>query len=80
MVHRIRAEHQGNPRKQTVSVREISNIRVDLPEARGDRSAHPPDIDPPIIPRRLRLTREMYRSMCRLPCHSNRNWELCKTH
>ena len=36
------------------------NIRVDLPEARGDRGAHPPDIDPPIIPRRMRLTREMF--------------------
>ena len=37
-----------------------ANIRVDLPEARGDRGANPPDIDPPIIPRRLRLTREMF--------------------
>ena len=36
------------------------NIRVDLPEARGDRGVHPPDIDPPIIPRRMRLTREMF--------------------
>ena len=36
------------------------NIRVDLPEAPGDRGAHPPDIDPPIIPRRMRLTREMF--------------------
>ena len=36
------------------------NIRVDLPEARGDRGAHPPDIDPPIIPRTMRLTREMF--------------------
>ena len=36
------------------------NIRVDLPEARGDRGAHPPDIDPPIIPRRMRLTSEMF--------------------
>ena len=26
------------------------NIRVDLREARGDRGAHPPDVDPPIIP------------------------------
>ena len=26
------------------------SIRVDLPEARGDRGVHPPDIDPPIIP------------------------------
>ena len=37
-----------------------ANIRVDLPEARGDRGVHPPDIDPPIIPRRMRLTREMF--------------------
>ena len=35
------------------------NIRVDLPEAGGDRGAHPPDVDPP-IPRRVRLTREMF--------------------
>ena len=28
--------------------------------ARGDRGANPPDIDPPIIPRRLRLTGEMF--------------------
>ena len=33
---------------------------MDLPEARGDRGVHPPDIDPPIIPRRMRLTREMF--------------------
>ena len=36
------------------------NIRVALPEARGDRGAHPPDIDPPTIHRRMRLTREMF--------------------
>ena len=36
------------------------NIRVDLPEAGGDRCAHPPDIDPPTIPGRMRLTREMF--------------------
>ena len=37
------------------------NIRVHLPEAGGDRGAHPPpDIDPPIIPRRMRLTKEMF--------------------
>ena len=36
------------------------NIRADLPEAGGDRGAHPPGIDPPIIPRRMRLTREMF--------------------
>ena len=33
---------------------------MDLPEARGDRGAHPPDIDPPVIPKRMRLTREMF--------------------
>ena len=36
------------------------NIRVDLPEAGGDRGVHPPNIDAPIIPRRMRLTREMF--------------------
>ena len=36
------------------------NIRVDLPEARGDRGAHLPDIDPPIMPRRMRLTGQMF--------------------
>ena len=36
------------------------NIRVDLSEAGGDRGVHPPDIYPPIIPRRMRLTREMF--------------------
>ena len=36
------------------------NIRVDLPEAGGDRGVHPPDTEPPIIPRRMRLTREMF--------------------
>ena len=36
------------------------NIRVDLPEARGDRCAHPPDIHTPIIPRRMRIAREMF--------------------
>ena len=60
MGHRIRAEHQGN---HVVFRREAYgdfNIRVDLPEAGGDRGAHPPDIDPPIIPRRMRFTREMF--------------------
>ena len=60
MGHRIRAEHQSNP---VVSRRERAgdvNIRVDLPEARGDRGVHPPDVDPPIISRRMRLTREMF--------------------
>ena len=32
------------------------NIRVDLLEAGCDRGAHPPFFDPPIIPRRVRLT------------------------
>ena len=36
------------------------NIHVDIPEARGDRGVHPPDIDPPSIPRRMRLAREMF--------------------
>ena len=36
------------------------NIRVDLPEARGDRGVHPPDIDPPVITRRMRLARDMF--------------------
>ena len=27
------------------------NISVDLPEARSDRSAHLPDVDPPIMPK-----------------------------
>ena len=57
------------------------NIRVDLPEARGDREAHPPDIYPPIIPRRMRFTREMFerfRPMFGLPCHSDRSLVPCK--
>ena len=33
---------------------------MDLPEARGDRGVHPSDIDPPVIPRRMRPTREMF--------------------
>ena len=37
------------------------NIRVDHPEARGDRGAHPPDIiDPPTITRRMRLSRGLF--------------------
>ena len=36
------------------------NIRVDLPEAGGDSGAHPPEIDPPIITRSMRFTREMF--------------------
>ena len=37
----------------------MSNIRVD-PEARSDRGVHPSDVDPPIIPRRICLTKEMF--------------------
>ena len=36
------------------------NIRVDLPWPGDDKGAHPPDIDPPIIQRRMRLRREMF--------------------
>ena len=41
-------------------------MRVDLPEAGGDRGGHPQDIDPPVISRRMRLTREMFE---RVWCH-----------
>ena len=34
-------------------------IRVDLLQAGGDRGEHPPDVDPPIVLRRMRLNREM---------------------
>ena len=39
---------------------ENDKIRVDLPQAGGDRGAHPPDVDPPIIPgvERFGLTAE----------------------
>ena len=37
------------------------NIRV---EAGGDRGVHPPDIEPPTILARLRLTREMFERFC----------------
>ena len=60
MGHRIRAEHQSNPWSPDGERAGDVNIRVDLPEARGDRGVHPPGIDPPIIPRRMRLTREMF--------------------
>ena len=33
---------------------------MDLPEARGERGARPPDIDPPIILRRMRFSTEMF--------------------
>ena len=36
------------------------DIRVDLSEAVGDSGAHPPDIDPPFIPKIMRLTWEMF--------------------
>ena len=36
------------------------NICVDLPEAGSDRGVHPPDIDPRIITRRMRLSKEMF--------------------
>ena len=52
-------EFVGNPWSPDGERAGDVNIRVDLPEARGDRGAHPPDIDPPIIPRRMRLSREM---------------------
>ena len=35
------------------------NICVDFLEVGGDRGAHLPDVDPTIIPRRMRLNREM---------------------
>ena len=57
MGHRIRAEHQRTPDGERAG---HIGIRVDLPEARGDRGVHPPEKDPPIIPRRMRLTREMF--------------------
>ena len=61
MGHRIRAEHQREPRgPQTGSVLEMSTSVWISPEARGDRGVHPPDIDPPVIPRRMRLTRDMF--------------------
>ena len=36
------------------------NIRVDFPEARGDRGANAPNIDPPILSGRERLIREVF--------------------
>ena len=46
MGHRIRAEHQRNPWSPDGERAGDVNIRVDLPEAGGDRGVHPPDIDP----------------------------------
>ena len=70
MGHRLRAEHQREERAGE------DNIRVDLPEAGDDRGVHPPDVDPPIIPRRMRLTGEMFErfgptAQC-LGCHAIR--------
>ena len=52
------------------------NIRVDLPEARGDRRAHPPDKDPPIITRRIHLSggdvREVWSYRACLGCRTIR--------
>ena len=36
------------------------NIRVGLLGARGDRGARPPDVDPPVMPRSMRLTSEVF--------------------
>ena len=36
------------------------NIRVNLPEARGDRGAHPPENDRPIIPKIMRFSGEVF--------------------
>ena len=52
------------------------NIRVDLPESWRRQGAHPPDVDAPIIPTRMRPNREMFeevwshRPMFGLRCHS----------
>ena len=51
---------KGTPWSPDVERARDVDIRVDLPEARGDRGAHPPHIDPPIIPRRMRLTGEVF--------------------
>ena len=54
------------------------NIRVDLPEARGERGAHPTDIDPTNHPQENAPNwgdvREVWSDcpMSRMPCHSNR--------
>ena len=60
MGHRIRAEHQRNPWSPDGERAGDANIRLDLLEAGGDRGAHPPDVDPPSITRRMRLTKEMF--------------------
>ena len=57
------------------------NIRVDLAEAGGDRGPHPSDIDPPIIPSRMRLNSEMFNKWCFtaqcLSCSAIRTREGC---
>ena len=60
MGHRIVPSTNGTPWPPDGERAGDVNIRVDLPEAGGDRGAHPPDIDPPIIPKRMRLTREIF--------------------
>ena len=40
---------------------------MDLSEARGDRGVHPPDIDPPIIPWRMRFTGRCSRGLVSPP-------------
>ena len=50
------------------------------PRLEAMEAAHPPDIDTPIIPRRTRLTKEVFgevlshRPMLGMPCHSHRSW------
>ena len=51
---------KGNPSSPDGERAGDVNIRVDLPEAGGDRGVHPPNIHPPIIPRRMRFTGEMF--------------------
>ena len=51
---------KGTPRSPDGERAGDVNIRVGLPGAGGDGVAHPPGIDPPIIPRSMRLTREMF--------------------
>ena len=51
---------KGNPWSPDGERARDVNIRVDLLEAGGDRGPHPPDIDPPIIPRRMCLGWEMF--------------------
>ena len=60
MGHRTRAEHQRDHWSPDGERAGDINICVDLPDARSDRDAHPPGIDPPTIPRKMRLTRETF--------------------